>query len=83
MGRVGKQVKPNQGYNLEMRRRRDAHVSASNGSHFFDCPSGSELLTYRYTMYLNGRNSLQSNCTRACRMPLDGARGLGEELSNH
>jgi hypothetical protein len=82
MGRVGIQVKSRQSYNPRMKRRVAAHVTAANRRHFFHCPPGFELLTYIHTMYLNGRNSLQCHCTCACCMPLDGARGLGEEAGN-
>jgi hypothetical protein len=82
MERVEKQVKSHPDNNPEMSGPRAAYVTAANRSYFFDCPTGFELLTYGHKMYLNSRNSLESNCTCACRMPLRGACGLSGESSN-
>jgi hypothetical protein len=79
---VEKRVKSHPDDNPEMGRPKAAYVLAANRSHFFDCPSGPELLTYFHRMYMNSRKSLERHCTCACRMPLRGACGLSEEPSN-
>jgi len=57
-----------------------AYMSAANKRLSFDCFPWPKVLNCAYSMFANNRNSLQCHCKCACRMPRDGARGLGEEL---